>query len=153
MPAPRPGRNGSARAVASGDLDRYPPARARSAATPRRALPDSIEISCPPATSETGAFRISWEGPEDAVFELRENGELIYRGVEGATTVTGRPAGVYEYTVEAAGAGSEPCVVEVAPPSLAFAFTLFGIGFVVFVCTLVLILRGHRATREEEGAA
>jgi hypothetical protein len=154
MPAPRLRRNGT------GSAARLPPATSTGTLRaslerrdPSQSMPDSIEISCPPAISETGAFRISWDGSEGAIFELRENGEIIYQGGESATTVTGRPAGVYGYAVATAAVESEPCVVEVAPPSLGFAFTLFGIGFVVFVCTLVLILRGHRATRDEEGAA
>jgi hypothetical protein len=114
-------------------------------------------IQCPPGTSNTGAYRISWKGPDGAVYRLEENGTLLYQGPHKASTVTGREAGIYDYRVgvldetgrEVAG-WSQPCQVEVSPPSLALSLTLFSLGLVVFLSTLILIVRGHKKHRRGE---
>jgi len=115
-----------------------------------------LTLSCPSAPSDTGAYRLSWTGLDAHTYRLEENGELLYQGSEQATTVSGRPAGDYEYRVGVAtGAGavedwSDPCHVVVAPPSLELAFLLFSLGFLAFAAVLVVIVRGHRAHKRGE---
>jgi hypothetical protein len=117
-----------------------------------RVVPD-LTLTCPGTTSDTGAYRISWTGDEGAVFQLVENGDVLYQGPENATTVSGRPAGNYLYQVSSLGpdenvtAMSEPCSVSVTPPPLEAALGLFGLGLFVFLAVLITILRGHSAHR------
>jgi hypothetical protein len=117
----------------------------------------SPSIQCPQGTNNTGAYRISWKGPDGALYRLEENGKLLYQGPHTASTVTGRQAGVYDYRVgvlsdnaQQVQTWSEPCQVDVSPPSLALALTLFSLGLIVFLSTLILIVRGHRKHRREE---
>ena len=114
-------------------------------------------IQCPEDPSNTGAYRISWKGPDGALYRLEENGTLLYQGPHQASTVTGREAGVYDYRVsvmndtgQEVSNWSQPCRVEVSPPSLALALTLFSLGLVVFLSTLILIVRGHKKHRRGE---
>lgn len=111
-----------------------------------------LRLDCPEAASDTGAYRLSWDGPDEARFRLEENGDVLYEGGDRATTVSGREASDYVYRVGVlhegeVGAWSDTCRVSVEPPSLALAFSLFGVGFLVFASVLVVILRGHRAHR------
>ena len=113
-------------------------------------------LKCPDGPSDTGAYRLSWTGPEAATFRLTEDGVTLYAGPDLATTVTGRREGEREYKVGVVdaqgqvGAWSTACVVATAPPSLGAAFGLLGVGFVVFVATFVAVIRGHRAHRRGE---
>jgi len=120
-------------------------------------------LTCPTAPSDTGAYRLHWETPtgntlagQGQVFRLEENGALLYRGPQTATTVSGRPEGDYAYRVGVV-AGREvaewsvPCTVAVRPPSLGLAAGLFSLGLLVFVATVVLVVRGHRAHRRGSG--
>lgn len=116
-----------------------------------------LSLQCPPELSDTGAYRISWNGPEDALFRLEENGELLYEGPELATTVSGRTPSDYVYRVGlvesptgTVGSWSSRCSVTVSPPPLSLALGFFSVGFVVFVALLVVVIRGHRAHRRGE---
>lgn len=106
-------------------------------------------LECPGSPSDTGAFRLSWTATGDV--SLYEGGELLYTGSHDATTVTGRPAGTYDYELVDA-SGTARCQVEVAPPSLAFAGSLLAAGLVVFVATVALVVAGDRAHRRGAGA-
>ena len=81
--------------------------------------------------------------------DAKYGGQLVYEGPNTATTLTGRVEGTYVYVVEAGETQSDPCAIEVAPPSLGLAFGLFAIGLVVFAATLAVILFGSGATRRE----
>lgn len=111
-------------------------------------------LVCPGATSDTGAYRIAWTGADGDVVRVEENGVLLYEGRQDATTVSGRPAGEYAYrlgVVDSSGVSwIDACTMTVAPPPLALALTLFGVGFTVFVSLLVVVVRGHRAHRRGE---
>jgi hypothetical protein len=120
----------------------------------------AIEISCPDGPSETGAYRLSWSGPEGATFRLVETSlsasspaeRVLYEGNDDASTVSGRPEGLYRYKVGIVEvrAWSESCTLRVEPPSMHLAITLFGIGFAVVAATVLTILFGHRAHRRGE---
>jgi hypothetical protein len=113
--------------------------------------------SCP-ELSDTGAYRIAWpDAPveEGQTVRVEENGALLYEGIEDATTVSGRPAGQYIYRVGVVDSAGDPswlesCRVTVSPPSLGLAFSLFGVGLLVFAATLLVVVRGHRAHRRGE---
>jgi hypothetical protein len=107
-----------------------------------------VDLECPAAPSATGAFQLAWTGADGVSVTLRENGTPIYAGRDAATALSGRPAGSYAYTLEVGGAAAASCEVVVAPPSLALAWSLFAVGFVVFVATAALVVVGHRRTAE-----
>ncbi len=102
-----------------------------------------LELECPEAPSDTGAYRIAWTGVDGAV-RLEENGAQIYEGPDAATTVSGRVAGSYEYTL-ASGGESAKCTVEVAPPSMGLTLALFVLGFALSAATIGVVVRGHLA--------
>lgn len=109
-----------------------------------------LELVCPDDVNKDGAFRLEWKGGgPGSVYEVTEGGAPLYRGADLATTVTGRPKGAYAYEVSWVGSESAPvrCDVVVEPHSLGQAFGLFGLGAFVFACTLVVVVRGHRAHR------
>jgi hypothetical protein len=110
-----------------------------------------LELTCPSKPSDTGAYTLRWSGPrrpEEASFRLTENDRLLYEGPALATTVSGRLEGRYSYTLEmTGGSGSDSCVVQVQPPSISTAMFLFFLGLGVFLASLILIIRGHRAQR------
>lgn len=118
------------------------------------------EIECPEGVDDTGAYRIEWSGPDGAHYRLVErqpSGEVdtLYRGDHVASTVSGRPRGLYGYRVGATSEGtvsawSSWCEVEVEPPTLATALSFFGFGVLVVVATATLVIRGHRAHRRGE---
>ncbi len=115
---------------------------------------------CPAGPSDTGAFRLEWSGPKDATFRLEklaETGEatLVYQGADTATTITGAKKGEVQFRVGtvtdgSVSAWSKTCAVTVSPPSMTLTLLLFSIGAVVSVCTVVAILRGHKAHRAGE---
>jgi hypothetical protein len=113
-------------------------------------------LDCPAAPSDTGAYRLGWNNDQPGkIFRLEEDGEVLYVGPQQATTVSGRAEGSYAYRVgvledNKVSSWSEPCTVVVSPPSLALALTLFGVGLLVFVATVFVVVRGHRAHRREE---
>jgi len=111
-------------------------------------------LECPGGPDNDGAYALRWDGA-GTHWQLQENGLVLYDGPDTGTTVTGRPAGTYEYRAAmvkddgAVGAWSAPCVVHVEPPSLALAFGLAGIGAVVFIATITMLRIGDRRARED----
>ena len=113
-------------------------------------------IHCPGA-SDTGAYRIEWQGPEAIVYRLIETDpsgadHTLYEGSELASTVSGRMEGPHTYRVGVLQAGgtrqwSDPCIVDVQPPSMGLALLLFAVGLLVCLATVAVIVRGHRAHR------
>jgi len=113
-----------------------------------------LKLHCPLGPSDTGAYRLSWDGPGGGTFRLLEGKAVIYQGPAKATTVSGRGEGAYRYTVGLRRSGetegwswSDPCVVQVQPPAITTALLLFFVGLGVFLATLRVIIRGHRAHR------
>lgn len=89
-----------------------------------------------------------------------------YSGPDEATTLTGMPDGDYAYRVRAVfvstaadpdpaappdtvmTAWSPPVTIEVRHHSLARAFGFLATGAIVFIATLVLIVTGHRRSKQ-----
>ena len=121
-------------------------------------MPD-LDLSCPAAASDTGAYRLSWQGPDGADYRLTETAgdgsRVVYQGPDVASTMTGRSAGAYSYRLEVLEPGGTPgssvsCSVDVAPPPLSLAVGVFGLGLIITLATVVLIGRGHRRHRRGE---
>lgn len=114
------------------------------------------ELKCPAGASDTGAYQISWTGPKGGEFKLQEGDAVIYSGPATATTVSGREPGKFTYRVGARHHGtdrliwSDPCVVRVEPPAIFTALILFLVGLGIFLSTLTVIIRGHRARERED---
>lgn len=114
---------------------------------------------CPGAPSDTGAFRLSWTGGDNATYRVEQvdhgKSTLIYQGPDTATTITGQREGKVSYRVGVVDNGrvsawSKTCTVRVQPPATWLAFTLFAVGALVTLCTIIAIVRGHRAHRAGE---
>ncbi len=114
--------------------------------------------------ADEGKVLLEWELPDNppatAPFEFQleqsvqpdfAESALRYEGADRATFVTGLAKGNYYYRVRAVtgseGSGSWSKVVEVNVEfvSTTLVVTLFSVGMVVFVMTVVSILKGHRA--------
>jgi hypothetical protein len=111
---------------------------------------EALELHCPSRPSDTGAYRIAWSGAHGRPVRVEENETPLYQGVDDATTVSGRPSGEYVYRIALAESGdprwAATCTVQVSPPSLTLAFSLFGVGLVVFLALVAVIVRGHRSS-------
>jgi hypothetical protein len=114
----------------------------------------ALELSASLERSTTGTFSLSWEDAEGVRYELIEEGgqrdpRIVYRGTDTARVMTGMPNGSYSYRVRALLSGgsspwSQPVGVTVAHHPLTRALGFFAVGLLVFLATLVLILRGER---------
>lgn len=120
----------------------------------------AISLSTSNAVATGGYYQLKWQGGAPAgQFQLEESRSKdflqtreLYRGAQTASVVSGRADGEYHYRIRQLDAEgnaisdwSEPLQVTVAHHSLARAFAFFAIGLVVFVITLVAIVRGSRA--------
>jgi hypothetical protein len=106
-----------------------------------------------------GFYQLSWQAGEAPVaFELQEatrpdftDARVFYRGPDLATVLSGKPDGDYYYRIRsldgAPSPWSEPVHVEVKHHALSRALTFLALGAIVFIATVVLILRGEARTR------
>jgi hypothetical protein len=105
--------------------------------------------------SHDGVYQLSWTAPGPVVVEASpdpdfSHAEVVYRGHDTASTLSGRPDGETWYRLLDADSNrvlAAPVRVEVRHHPLSRALTFFTVGLVVFVATVVLIVRGDRATR------
>lgn len=114
-----------------------------------------LALTCPENTSNTGAFRLSWCGPDGATYRLQQGDAVAYEGVDTATTITGLSKGKYDFRLGVLRNGAvndwaASCTVEVAPPSLGLALVFFAVGAGIAAATVFAILRGHRAHKRGE---
>jgi hypothetical protein len=104
--------------------------------------------------STAGYYQLSWTR-DDAVadaYMLEETDEgagstsIIYEGVDTATVISGKPDGVYHYTLRTVDGSSigKPVTITVKHHPLATAFNFFLVGAIVFIFILVAIIRGNR---------
>ena len=99
-----------------------------------------------------GHIRLDWTAKDAGVFELEQatddsfsNAKTIYSGPDLASFISGLRDGMYHYRVrDKGGAWSDQLTVEVQHQSLKLAFTLFGIGGVVFLLTVLVVVQGAR---------
>jgi len=119
--------------------------------------------------TNSGRIKLVWLVDEDILdqnlilFELQQsedsnftNAKTRYSGPDLASYISGLPNGSYYYRVRSvssdglvAGPWSETISVVVKHHSLKLALVLFGLGGVVFILTVILVLRGVRSVSEE----
>lgn len=119
-------------------------------------------LASPTLTTDTdiataGYFRLSWSVPELQVpvdFELQKsatadfsNHSVIYTGPDRATTFSGLGNGEYYFRIRSlisdqSSSWSAVTKVQVQHHSLTRAWIFFALGAVVFMATLMLVMRG-----------
>ncbi len=103
--------------------------------------------------STAGYFQLRWQG-EGGQFELQQastpqflNPQTLYRGGDHASVLSGLANGEYYYRLRAdGGPWSETLKVEVKHHPLNRAWGFFALGAVMFITTLVVLIRGARRT-------
>ena len=109
----------------------------------------ALELQASPDHSTSGTFNLSWQGQEGESYRLFQQNHggasrLIYQGTDTARVMTGLPNGSYNYRVEGESGSSQPRSVNVDQHSLLRAFSFFGVGLLVFVATVLLVVRGAK---------
>jgi len=122
-------------------------------------LPETSEV-----TTSEGTVQLAWQvggeeiGSTELSFEIEratdaafKTAERYYTGSENGTFVSGLPTGEFYFRARAVdGAGNtgawsaEPIHVTVEYASATLVKTLMVIGTLVFIATVVVIVRGHR---------
>jgi hypothetical protein len=103
---------------------------------------------------EIGASNLGFEvqRSSDSAFSQAES---YYEGTENGTFVSGLPGGEFFFRVRAidpdgvAGGWSPSLRVNVRYPSPTLVKTLMTMGAIVFCCTVVVVITGHRKTVRE----
>ena len=118
---------------------------------------DQFALSPSTTNSNDGSVNLSWTIPAHASIELQQATrgnpayEVIYKGADTATVITGLPDGDYLYRARLIRNDSdftewtEPVSVNVTHHSLVRAFLFFITGALVFLGTLLLVIFGARA--------
>ena len=124
-----------------------------------RSWAEDLSLSSSDELATGGYYRLTWEnGPDASAFQLQESrsaeftqAKVIYQGGDLASVISGRSNGEYHYRIRQVdeegspvSAWSESLQVTVEHHPLGRAFVFFTIGLVVFVITLVAIMRGSR---------
>jgi hypothetical protein len=120
-----------------------------------------LELNVDSQVATSGYYRLNWdwrtESPGNfSQFELDESKDddftdkvVFYRGPDLATVVSGKSNGTLYYRIVALDAQdnilatSNPVKVQIQHHSLSRALLFFGLGAVVFLFTLVVVLRGQ----------
>jgi hypothetical protein len=114
-------------------------------------------------SSQNGYFRLDWENTAQVSteFELQQStdslfstGKTRYRGPQHASFFSGLSNGLYYYRVRAydknsVSEWSSMVRVEVEHPSMTLAWTLFGLGFIVFAATGWVILFSSKSDDDD----
>lgn len=120
--------------------------------------PPTVSVS--PERAAGGFYRLAWEGPPDARFEVQEadSGTFdeprpVYTGHDTASVISGKSDGDFFYRVRIVdeaepGPWSETARVTVAHHSLTRALQFFSVGALVFAVLVLVIARGAREDRD-----
>ena len=113
-----------------------------------------------------GYYQLRWEWPEvtpatrfilleSAVHEGADTKRIIYSGSDTASVISGKPDGIYAYSVQVLDGRVQPVAqsdrvqVMVEHHSLTRAIGFFMLGAIVFVATLLVILRSAARYKQE----
>jgi len=129
-----------------------------AALLPPAAIAQAPVLHSDSEVATAGYYQLGWQA-DAGDFELVEatrpdftDARLLYQGPDLATVLSGKPDGDYYYRIRALDADgaspwSEAVHVTVRHHPLARALTFLVLGAIVFVATLLLILRGEARTR------
>jgi len=118
----------------------------------------SLKLQSSTTLATAGYYQLTWswpDAPDNTSYALIEttsantlaNGREIYEGPDLASVISGKRNGTYQYIVRALSAGgkvlarSNPLKIVVSHHSLIRAWLVFGLGAVIFIATLLVILR------------
>ena len=128
-------------------------------------LAGATGLNASTSLANAGFYTLSWQGQNQDSghrYELQEsstadflNPRLIYSGPDTATVISGKANGVRFYRVRSVDEGtaepwSDVVQVTVMHHSLAKAFMFLLTGLVVFIATLILVVRGVAAEGGEQ---
>jgi len=117
------------------------------------------DIKASTAISTAGYFQLNWQGQKaSSLYQLEESAnaqftttKIIYEGHDTASIISGRSNGEYLYRVreidtnsKIASEWSTPITISVKHHSLSRALGFFFIGLIVFISTLIAIVRGSK---------
>lgn len=125
-------------------------------------LPIPSFLNKPIEKTESGYFKLSWRfhqtlfDAERIIFDLQKSTDAdfrqvstIYRGPDYATFLSGIPNGKYYYRIRSSTVDgvkfskwSPVVLVEVQHQSLSLALWLFGIGAIIFLLTVLIVVKG-----------
>lgn len=112
--------------------------------------------------TQSGSFKLSWNIKDSVLannlvlFELHQSHQsdfdsviVLYQGSDLASYISGLAEGTYHYRVRSmlesdTSDWSDPITVVVKHHSLQLAFLLFGIGAIVFLSTVIVVVRGSK---------
>lgn len=126
--------------------------------------------NAPEVLTESGYAKLSWHwdypkgSDSSSEFELQQsdnesftNAVTVYKGPDYATFLSGMKDGQYYHRVRALlkteqvkSDWSAPVLIRVKHHSLRLAFTLFGVGAVVFFITVFLVVQGNRNAAQNQ---
>lgn len=107
------------------------------------------------SNTDQGIIKLNWEHPDSDFqeFELQQsnssdfhNFSSVYKGSDLATFISGLEDGTYYYRVfhPPTEAYSKSLSIEVKHHPLSLAFTMLSIGALVFISTLIVLIKGSR---------
>lgn len=119
--------------------------------------PSQIQFSTNSLTvdSNSGYMQLEWIGEglvPTYILQQSENpnfkeSKTIYEGPDQATFISGLDNGTYYYRVgDEQGNWSETLTLNVTHQSLSLAYTLFGLGLLVFACTVFIVIKGVKTS-------
>jgi hypothetical protein len=130
----------------------------------------AVQLEADSLTTQDGHVKLVWDvaarqEEKQWAFEVQvdstaafEAPTLLYQGPDKATFISGLPDGTYFYRIRVVGPEIdapgpwEQAVVTVDHHSLNLALTIAGIGSVVFVLTVIVVLRGAASMNTEHGS-
>jgi len=128
--------------------------------TARAALPVP-DLKSDSEIATAGFYRLSWKTDKITQVEVQEadnpsfsDASIHYQGPDDASVISGKPNGTYYYRARVLrdqqnGPWSDVVKVTVAHHPLWRAFMFFGLGVVVFIATLLMVVRGTKGVRNE----
>ncbi|SMD31837.1 hypothetical protein SAMN04488029_0175 [Reichenbachiella faecimaris] len=104
--------------------------------------------------SNSGYIQLEWTSSdvtnhilEQSIEPNFRHAKTIYQGPDQASFISGLDNGTYYFRVGDQKANwSDTLKLTVAHQPLSLAYTLFGIGFLVFACTVFIVVKGARTS-------
>ena len=132
-----------------------------TAIAPAQTLLPVPRLSSDTDIATAGFYRLSWKTDKITQVEVQEadnpafnDASLQYQGPDDASVISGKANGTWYYRArvlrdQQSGPWSDVVKVTVAHHPLSRAFMFFGLGVVVFVATLLMVIRGAEGGRNE----